>query len=576
MCRARLVTRPKLSSRKASYRVTARTNWRCEDEQRPNAEPVHESRCASVPQACKWRCKLSLVNNPVSTESIRHVLGSIRNKGVKLWAENGRLHYKAPKGTLTRNEIEQLRASTSQLVALLENGAAAQSATSEVQSRVRPDRAPLTSSQLEHWHFFRLAERPAIRQVASAMRLRGVLSVDALRETVAEMVRRHEALRTRIILCDGVPMQEIAPSAECDFRIEDLTQLAESLREVEVKRTIEQLILEPIDVAVGPLFGARLVKLSDQEHVLVVAMEHIVSDGFSLNILMRDIQLAYAQAAAGRAFSLPAIPVRFADFAIRQHSASRAADSTVYWSQRLSGCQRLRFPEQRAPDEARSGWATVSVKIGKDVRARLIEWARARRTTLVMSTFTAYVALVFRWCNVTDAVFRYQSHGRDSSKLENTIGFFAFPLYLRIQTEEGDRFTDLMRRVTEEYCNASAHADLSYIVSDAPRPEFTLNSSFNWLPQRSVPIGVGSDARAERTLTCSPVRFAHPMLRDLESDREPSFLFIEEDDEIVVEIYFPQSLFSIDGMERLGRNLAVFIDDLLRHPEGRVRDVMLR
>ena len=477
---------------------------------------------------------MNSAHSQVSMHRIADVLGSVRKKGVRLWSQNGQLHYRAPKGVLTQEEIERLRVSSEQIVAFLERATGAEIAEPTVEPRRRLDRAPLTFSQLSRWHLLQTGEVPNLRQVASATRLRGRLNIDALRKSIAEIVRRHDALRTRIVVSDGIPVQEIAESGDCELEVDDLTVVPESSREAEVKRLIEQLILEPIDIAVGPLLGVRLLKIRDDEHVLVVAMEHMISDGFSLNILARDILVAYMQASRGCAFSLPAIPVQFADYAVWQRSAQKSwiESHGAHWNERLAGCQRLRFPEHRSMQTAtRLGRGAIPIQIGRDLKAELREWCRLKRTTLVMSVFTAYVGLVLRWCNASEAVIQYQSDCRFSSKIEDTIGYFSSTLHLRMALLEDDSFVDLMNRATEEYCKACEHADFSCIEAQVPRPEFTRNTVFNWVPQ-GYRVDLSALEGSDDAITCSPVSFTHPMLKKLELDYEPTILLYDRDDEI--------------------------------------------
>lgn len=510
--------------------------------------------------------------------TIAEILGSVRKKGVRLWSENGQLHYKAPKGMLTQEEIETLRVSRGQIVAFLERAAGAEAVEPRAEPRPRLDRAPLAFSQMTHWHFRQLQMRRSIRQVAFATRLCGRLNIDALRQSVAEIVRRHDALRTRIVVCDGIPAQEIAASGDCELEVDDLTTVSARFLEAEVKRLIEQLIMEPIDITAGPLFGIRLLKLRTVEHVLIVALEHIISDGFSLNILARELSAAYVQTLRGRSLSLPAIPMQFPDYAVWQRNGQkfRIEKHGAYWNERLAGCGRLRFPEDRmSPTETHLGWGTVPLRIGSGLKQDLREWCRLRRTTLVMSVFAAYVALVLRWCNAPEAIFQFQSHGRFSPKIENAIGFFASALYLRLELREDDNFVDLVNRATGEYCKAYEHADFCYMTAQVPRPEFTRNTTFNWLPQGSFQADFSELSGSEDALTCTPIRFAHPMVRDLEVDGEPCVLFLDADDGIVGDIYFPRDRFSVRTMERFARNFSMFVRVLLSRPEERVNDIAL-
>jgi hypothetical protein len=519
--------------------------------------------------------QVNLSNRYELTDKIAAVLESLRKKGVKLWMENSQLRYKAPRGVLTQEDIESLKLYRDQIAALLKQFTDAENAEPKLERRSRLDRAPLAFSQLAHWNFYRLSERPAIRQIASATRLQGQLNVNALQKSIAEVVRRHDALRTRIVVIDGVPMQEVAESGGCELEVSDLTGLPEALLETEVKRLIESYILQPIDVAVDPLFGVRLLKLRDDEHVLIMTMEHIISDMFSMNILMRETFEAYMQALKARDFSLPEIPVQFADYAVCQRNtlASWMEKHGTHWNERLAGCQPLRFPGGKSsPPAINLGWGILPVRIGMELKKELSEWSRLRRTTLVMSVFTAYVALVLRWCNASESIIRYQSDGRVSSEIQNTIGYFASALYIRTGLLEGDRFIDLLNHVIDQYCKAYEHTDFSYFSAQVSPPEITRSSGFNWLPQRSKFDSVGS----EDAITCSPVNFVHPMGKNLEVDGEPSIGLLEtEEGGIAGEVWFPLNRFSVETMERFGRNFLVFIQALLRQPEGRVRDILL-
>jgi hypothetical protein len=513
----------------------------------------------------------------LTMDRISELLGYVHQKGVRLWSDNGQLRYRAPEGALTQEEMESLKLAREQIVALLERYAGMGGAEARLEPRQRRNHVPVSFSQLAHWNLYRLSERSSTSLVWFATHWRGRLNIDALRRSVMEIVRRHDALRTRIAVHDGLPMQEINEAGGCELRVHDLSALSDSSRETAVRRFLEQDTQQSISVTTAPLFGIRLLRLCDDECVLIGVMEHMISDGFSRNILLRDLIAAYLQAAQGRVFSLPTIPIQFADFALWQRDAQSSwlKRHGAYWRERVKGCRRVRFPADRSsPDATDLRGAVVRFEIGADLKTALSEWARLKRTTLVMTIFTAYVGLVLRWCDVSEAVFPYESDGRVSSNMKDTIGYFASPLYLRMELLESDNFVDLMRRITEEYCNAYEHADYSYMEAQTPRPGFTRNSCFNWIPQGLKieppdPRGLGD------TITCSVIRFEPRILPDFERDTEPMLCLLEADDRIECSVKFALNRFDIDTMERFGRNLLVFLRVLLSRPGERVKDVLL-
>lgn len=511
-----------------------------------------------------------------SAGGVEDVIAFARRKGVRLWVENRQLRYKAPRGALTSLDIEHLRESRERIVSFLERAHSAPGVSEREPDR-RLDRAPLTFSQLVHWHACRLHERHGIRQVASAMRLTGSLDIEHLRESIAIVVRRHDALRMRFVMVDGEPMQELAGPEGCELSIEDLSGHAPAHRETQVLQRIDALILEPVNIATGPLFGARLLTLGPEEHVLLLAMEHIISDGASLSIFVRELFSVYEQVSCARQPALPEVAVQLGDYARWQASihASRLDQHGARWREWQRGYARLRFPEGRAGLVGEGGgWDTVPVRIDAHRTAQLRDWCRARRTTLAMGVFAAYVALVLRWCNVSKGVFQYQSDGRIDARIENTIGYFAAMLYPHVELKKDDTFFDLMDRVTEAYCTAYEHADYSYLAAQVPPPEFTRNTAFNWLPQRSrnsapeTGAGVGG-------LDVSQISFSHPMVRTLEVDSEPSVMLAETEEGIVGDLYFPRSRFPAANMDRFVRNLVRVIDALSTQPGQRVHEVAL-
>jgi non-ribosomal peptide synthetase component F len=203
----------------------------------------------------------------------------------------------------------------------------------------------------------------------------------------------------------------------------------------------------------------------------------------------------------------------------------------------------------------------------------LQEWCRLQRTTLVLGVFTAYVALVFRWCGVSDMVVHYQIDGRMTPGMQNTVGYFSSPLFLRIELRDQDNFVDLLNRLTQEYCNAFEHADASYIESRIPRPDFARNTGFNWIP-RDEGLALSELEGSENALTCAPLPFPHPMMKTLQRDYEPAMVLFDADQGIHGDLYFPLR-YSHDHMDRLARHFYLFLAMLLKEPGMRLRDVVL-
>jgi amino acid adenylation domain-containing protein len=436
---------------------------------------------------------------------------------------------------------------------------------------------PLTFSQRAHWNWYSLGERRHILQVPSATHIRGKLDVGALRASIAELVRRHDALRVRIVVRDGSPMQRVDAAGTCELSTEDLSDVPESERDECIRRRVDEVILTPTDVLKDPLFRFHLLRLSGDEHVLIVAMEHIISDMYSMNVLLRELLFAYSQIVTSGSVSWAPLGINGAEHARSELESSAAWErkNGEYWRGRLEKCSRVRFPSDVSRDDPRHsavGWGTAAQTIDSSLKSELLTWCRSNGTTPTLAVFSAYAALVLRWCDTDDAVFRYVTDGRPSPKLQNTIGYFAGGLPLRLELRNTDNFLDFLRRATDEYCKAYEHADFGRIDSRVPQPDFVRNSTFNWIPLGSREDAFGL-AESQQLLKCTAFPFEHPMMARFERDAEPGVLFYDSRDEVAIRMHYPRARISAESMDRFGRNLLFSIRQLCRNPNQRLREI---
>ena len=508
------------------------------------------------------------------TSSIRDRIGGLRAKGIQLWSEGGSVHYRARKGTLTESDLDLLRKSKLEVLAVLEQDRMSLDPDWGTVRNRRLVEAPLSFSQLAYWQMCRSGEQPHIRNVASATRLKGRLNIDALSGSLSETLRRQDALRTRIVSLDDIPHQQVLESANVELAMDNLNTIPEAALEEEIQRRIGDLIFQPIDPSIDPLFAARLLKVTEIEHVLILAMEHLIADARSLGILLNDILISYAGRVAGRNCERAPPTVQFATYAAwqRRMQAPILANRSARWDEHLAGCDRLRLPNLEGDTESGDrGWAVVSFYIDPQLLSGLLEWSRIRRTTPALAVLTAYAGLLLRWCSVPEAVIRFQTDGRSRQELNDTIGYFASPLFLRVRLLERDTFDDLLRRMTAELCSAREADDLSLREAGERRASFTRNGCFNWRPrppELEMPDRPGLLSHQD-----VPIQF--DLLESLNRDTEPEVGFIEAEDQIHVHVQYPRHRFSMRTMERFGRNLLFFLREQLSCSCQRVGEISL-
>lgn len=492
-----------------------------------------------------------------------------------MWEENGQLRYRAPRGALTGDDIESLRTFSDRIVALLQQSAGRRSSMPSLKRRAPEARIPLGCAQQRYWRSIAGSQR-SVRSVAFAVRLSGVLDTAGLERSLAEAIRRHEALRTRIVCIDGVPEQVVDEPLFPRLDCKDLSHLPERTRAAELERLLTEFVLDRVDVAFGPVFLVRLLKLGSHEHVLAMSMEHIVSDGFSRAVLLRDLLEIYRS--ADRAYSLPEMRIQMGDYAVWQHRAYAAwnAQHGDYWKRHLEGCKRLRRADLKQIDVRPLGWRALRFSIGPDTKKAMIEWSRTRRTTMVLMAFTAFSALVMRWYEVMDVVICYQTDGRTDPLVENSIGYFASELHLRMRWSAASSFLDLLDQATREYCSASEHADHSYLAAQWPPLPYTRNPGFNWVPN-TLGAAHGTQDGGIRGLAVSsiPLPDVFPEVDEAyDLDYEPGILLHEREDAIDGMVLYPSTTASNDSMMKFRDGFLFLLEELMRQPERRLGDVL--
>jgi amino acid adenylation domain-containing protein len=322
---------------------------------------------------------------------------------------------------------------------------------------------PLSFAQRRLWFLDRLAPGGAAYNVATALRLVGPLRPEALRSALATVVSRHEVLRTVFVEADGEPRQRIHPPQGVPLPVIDLGSLAAPDREREALRLAQDEARRPFDLARGPLLRTGLLRLSEEEHLLVLALHHIVADGWSLGVLAREVSALHAAPAP----SLPELPVQYADFAVWQRRVltEEAVEADLaYWTRQLAGAPAvLALPLDRPrPPVATLRGGRRPVALGRGDWDEALRLARAAGATPFMVLLAAFQALLARWAGQEDVVVGTPVAGRRLPELEGLIGCFVNNLVLRTGLEGVPTFGELVARCRATVLAAHAHQDLPF------------------------------------------------------------------------------------------------------------------
>ncbi len=325
---------------------------------------------------------------------------------------------------------------------------------------------PASFAQQRLWFLDQLEPGGASYNIPTAVRLRGDLDSAALGRALNEVVRRHEVLRTTFASEGGVPRQVIAPALELPLTIVDLGPVPEADREARALDLIRDEARTPFDLARGPLLRARLIRLGDREHIVLVTMHHIASDGWSIGVLVREVAVLYDAFRKGEPSPLPEPVLQYADYAAWQRGWLQGdvlQAQLDFWSGHLSGVPTLEIPTDRPRPPAMSGRGdTRSIVVPKPLLTELQTLGRKEGATLFMTLLSAFQVLLHRYSGQADMAIGSPIAGRTRSELEGLIGFFVNTLVLRADLSGDPGFREVLGRVRKAALGAYAHQDLPF------------------------------------------------------------------------------------------------------------------
>ena len=412
--------------------------------------------------------------------NIESFLLELRSVGVTFSVEGGKLRSRSAKGALTPEAQARIRERKDEIIAFL--SAALEGGTNDVPlvpvGREAP--LPLSFSQQRLWFLDRLEPGSAFYNIPTALRMVGRLDQAALRGAVAGIVQRHESLRTTFSMLDGAPVQVIADRLELPFECTDLSHIVAAEREETALQLALKAARGPFDLEHGPLIRICLFRLEEQEHLFVAVMHHIVSDGWSMGVLVTELAALYRARLGGAdaaLSTLPVLPIQYADFAAWQRrwlSGAVMARQLDYWRRHLSGAPALLALPTDRPRPAVQGHAGANYSFFLDaaIMHGLGMVAQREQTTLFMVLASVFSILLGRYAAQTDVCLGMPIANRTRAETEPLIGFFLNTLVLRTEIDESESFISLLRQVRQATLEAYDNQDLPFEqLVDALKPD---------------------------------------------------------------------------------------------------------
>src|SRR5215216_2459121 len=433
--------------------------------------------------------------------------------------------------------------------------------------------APLSFAQQRLWFFDQFEPGNAAYNLLNTVLLQGKLDTVALEKSFSEVIRRHEALRTTFDVRDGKPVQIIASPKPFKLQVVDIRRLSEAERESVVQDLIKQQT--SFDLKRGPLLRITLVRLRDQEHVLLLAMHHIMSDAWSMGVLVEEVVTFYEGYVAGREVTLPSLPIQYADFAAWQRKWLQGdvlEEQFAYWQQQLGvTLPILELPADRPrPALQTYNGSSLSFPLSRALSQSLRSLCKAEGVTLFMTLLAAFKVFLYRYTGQEDLIVGSPIANRHRHELESLIGFFVNTLAMRTDLSGNPTFRELLKLVRETALSAYAHQDLpfEYLVEQL-QPNRDLSHS----PLVQVVFVLQNTPERKVKL---PGLVVTPLKYQAESAKFDLTLYFDEPGpELQGTFEYNTDLFDIETIARMGRHLRTLLEGIVADPSARISDLPL-
>ncbi|CAD5967368.1 non-ribosomal peptide synthetase [Planktothrix agardhii] len=441
--------------------------------------------------------------------------------------------------------------------------------------REKDTELPLSFAQTRLWFLDQFESDSSFYNIPLALHLEGNLNQDVLIQSLEEICDRHEALRTNFISVDGVATQVIQTQTPWTVNIVDLQHLSSSEQEIASQELTQNQAIQPFDLARDPLIRANLVILSETEHILLVCMHHIVSDGWSMGVFLQELTDLYNAYIQNQPSSLKPLPIQYGDYTLWQKQwlqgdiLQRQLD---YWQKQLADAPALlSLPTDRPRPAVQSfAGAHLPFTLSWELSQKLTQLTQEQGVTLFMTLLTAFDILLYRYTEQEDILIGTPITNRNRSELEGLIGFFVNTLVLRTDLSGNPSFNELLIRVREMAMDAYTHQDLPFeMLVEVLQPERDLSHA----PLFQVDFLLQNEPLSQLELIGLT---ASPLLTESATAKFDLTLGMENTDKGLRGVWeYNTDLFERSTIERLAGNFVTLLEAIVANPQQQISQLPL-
>ncbi|ERT05439.1 non-ribosomal peptide synthase TIGR01720 domain protein [Lyngbya aestuarii BL J] len=443
-----------------------------------------------------------------------------------------------------------------------------------IPKRKTEDNLPLSFAQQRLWFIHQLDPETSAYNIPVAWHLNGHLNLAILVQTLNEVVRRHESLRTTFnSIENNQPQQTISSHFTLDIPIIDLQILSENHRDSEVKRLAKQEAKRPFNLNQYQLIRVTLLKISETQFILLLTLHHIIADGWSRGVLLKEFSAIYKAFSEQKPSPLPELNIQYVDFAIWQQqwlSGEELKTQLTYWKQQLKNLTTLNLPtDYPRPVTQSFRGKTQSLTLSKELTTALKALSRQQGVTLFMTLLAAFKILLHRYSNQDDIVIGSPIANRNRQETESLIGFFVNTLVLRTDLSGNPSFEDVLKRVREVTSGAYKHQDLPFSkLVEELQPERNLSHN----PLFQVMFQFQNEAYQFQNSSSPELQLPNLQIGQFWIDPESTkfditWHLIERESEILVVIEYSTDLFKQDTIARMLGHFQMLLSEIIANPQ---------
>ena len=499
-------------------------------------------------------------------------LANLQTKGVKIWIDGDQLGCRAPKGVMTADIQQELKERKTEILAFLtEAQTATQSNSFPLVPVSRDEELLLSFAQQRMWFLYQLDKESPFYNESCQLRIVGKLSVTALEQSINEIIRRHEALRTSFAVREGIPFQAIAPTFTINIPVIDL----QSLPFASVQQIVTQEVRKPFDLDSIPLLRATLLRQEVESHLLILTMHHIITDGWSMGIFFKELEVLYDAFTKGQPNPLPELTIQYADFALWQRkwlTKEVQEKQLEYWKQQLADAPPLlELPTDypRPPVQTFFG-ATKKFQLEEHLTSQLITLSQKSGVTLFMTLLAAFGILLHRYSGQDDICIGSPFANRNRQEVDPLIGCFVNTLVLRTHIEENPSFSQFLQQVRSVVWDAHANQDVPFEqVVEALQPERSVG--YNPLFQVMFVL----ENFSLDTLELPDISLTPEMVERGTSQFDLSLSIWQTQKGLIGSWEYNSDLFEADTIARMTLHFQTLLEAIAAHPDQKIGDLPL-